>query len=222
VSDPDADAAAYRTLAGAGEAAFEVRGSEFLGYAAPARDVEAAEATVEERRRVYDDATHNVPAYRVRVGGGENRSTGADGSGAGRGGLLREYESDDGEPRGSAGKPALNVLQGQDVENAVVVVTRYYGGTNLGIGGLVRAYSRATKEAVATAGTVEERPHERLQVTVGYDDSGTVRAILESTGVEFDADYAEQVTFDARVPVAEADGLRERLRSATGGRVGTT
>jgi uncharacterized YigZ family protein len=198
----------YRTLAGPGESAFEIRGSEFLGYAAPAPDVETAEAVVTERRQRYADATHNVPAYRVR-----------ERAGPGDGGLLREYESDDGEPTGSAGKPALNVLQGQDVENCVVVVTRYYGGTNLGVGGLVRSYSRATKEAVADAGVVEERPHERLHVTVGYDDSGTVRGILESAGVEFEADYAERVAFDARVPVAEADALRERLRSATSGRV---
>jgi uncharacterized YigZ family protein len=191
----------YRTVAGRGEAAFTVQGSEFIGHVAPADDVESAEDFVDAVAREYDDATHNVPAYRVRAD------------------PLREYSSDAGEPSGSAGKPMLNVLQGEDLENVVAVVTRYYGGTNLGVGGLVRAYSRAVKDAVADAGTVERRPHESLHVVVDYDDSGTVRGILESADCEFDADYAERVAFDVRVPVADGEGLRDRLRSATSGRV---
>ncbi|UPW01980.1 IMPACT family protein [Halorussus gelatinilyticus] len=208
----------YLTLAGRGRATFEIRGSEFVGHAAPAADREAAEAFVAEVRAEYDDATHNVPAYRVRESGG--RASGND-AGAGRG-MLREYGDDDGEPSGSAGKPALNVLQQEDVENAVAVVTRYYGGTNLGVGGLARAYSRGVKEAIEDAGIVAERPHERFSVAVEYDDSGTVRGILESAsgdeGAAFDADYAERVSFEVRVPVAEAEGLRDRIRSATSGR----
>ena len=116
----------------------------------------------------------------------------------------------------------LNVLQGQDLENVVVVATRYYGGTNLGVGGLVRAYSRAVKESVDAAGVVEEAPHETLGVVAEYDDSGTVRGILESTGVEFEATYEECVRFDVRVPTADAEMLRDRLRSATSGRVDLT
>ena len=220
----------YRTLAGRGEAAFEVRGSEFIGHAAPATDVERAEAFAEAVRGEYDNATHVVPAYRVRSGDGRSRdsepksvsgsdaATDAPGDGAHRG-MLREYASDDGEPSGSAGKPTLNVLQGRDLENAVVAVVRYYGGTNLGVGGLARAYSRAAKEALNDAGAVEERPHERFAAVVDYDDSGTVRGILESAGVEFEADYADRVRFAVRAPVTEADGLRDRLRSATSGRV---
>ncbi|MFC4548704.1 MULTISPECIES: IMPACT family protein [Halorussus] len=202
--DVDRSDETYRTVAGRGEAAFEVRGSEFVGRAAPAEDREAAEAFVAEVQEAFADATHNVPAYRVRAD------------------PLREWASDDGEPSGSAGKPALNVLQQEGVENVAVVVTRYYGGTNLGVGGLARAYSRAVKEALEDAGTVEERPHERFSVTVEYDDSGTVRGIVESEGAEFDADYAERVTLDVRVPVEEAEALRDRIRSATSGRAEIT
>jgi len=196
-------AEAYLTVADRAQAEFEVKGSEFLGHVAPADSVDAAEAFVAEVREAYADATHNVPAYRVPAGEG----------------MLREWSSDDGEPTGSAGKPALNVLVQRDLRNVVVVVTRYYGGVNLGVGGLARAYARGVSDAVDAAGVVEERPHERLTVTVDYDDSGTARGILESTGVEFDADYEAQVTFDVRVPVDDADALRDRLRSATGGRV---
>jgi putative IMPACT (imprinted ancient) family translation regulator len=217
---------AYRTVAEQASAAFEVQGSEFVGYAAPAATVEDAEAFVAEIEERNADATHNVPCYRVRVesGGPDERSeSGARGSegslgGPGGGYMLREYQSDDGEPTGSAGKPALNVLQQRDVENAVVVVTRYYGGTNLGVGGLARAYSRAVKDAVDAAGVVEQVPQERFSVTVEYDDSGTVRGILESADCEFDADYGEDVSFDVIVAREDADALRERIADATSGR----
>ncbi|QLC34668.1 YigZ family protein [Halarchaeum sp. CBA1220] len=200
---------AYETLAGPGEARFEIRGSEFVGRARPVATVEAAEAFVEEVQERYADASHNVPCYRVRVESG----------GPGSGHLLREYQSDDGEPSGSSGKPALNVLQQRDVQNAVVVVTRYFGGTELGVGGLARAYSRAVKEAVDDAGVTTQKPQERFAATVAYDDSGTVRGILESADCTFDADYAERVAFEVTCDRDDADALRERLRDATSGRV---
>ena len=202
----------YLTVAGPATATFEVRGSEFLGHVAPVDTVEAAEAFIERVEDEYADATHNVPAYRVPAGAASERTPGS-------GPMVREYSSDDGEPSGSAGKPALNVLQQRDIRNVVAVVTRYYGGTNLGVGGLARAYSRAVKEGVDEAGVVEERPHRRLAVETTYDDSGTVRGVIESSGVEFDADYDERVRFDLRVPIAEVDDLVERLNSATSGRV---
>ncbi|KTG11658.1 hypothetical protein AUR64_00250 [Haloprofundus marisrubri] len=203
---------AYRTVAGRASAQFEVRGSEFIGYVAPADDVDAAEAFVAEIEEKHPDASHNVPAYRVPAGPVSASNPGDV--------MLREYQSDDGEPTGSSGKPALNVLVQQDIRNVVAVVTRYYGGTNLGVGGLARSYSRAVKEAVDAAGVVEELPHETFALDTEYDDSGTVRGILESAGVEFDADYGETVEFEVRVPVDDADELRERLRNATSGRVG--
>jgi uncharacterized YigZ family protein len=202
----------YLTVAGPATATFEVRGSEFLGHVAPVDTVEAAEAFIERMTDEYADATHNVPAYRVPAGAASERTPGS-------GPMVREYSSDDGEPSGSAGKPALNVLQQREIRNVVAVVTRYYGGTNLGVGGLARAYSRAVKEGVDEAGVVEERPHRRLVVETEYDDSGTVRGVIESTGVAFDADYDERVRFDLRVPIAEVDDLVERLNSATSGRV---
>ena len=191
----------FRSIAGRGEAAFEIRGSEFIARAAPVRTVEEAKSFVDSVREAHPDATHNVPAYRVRAGD-----------------LVREYQSDDGEPTGSSGKPALNVLQQRDLVNLVVVVTRYYGGTNLGVGGLARAYSRGAKEAVDHAGVVERRPHEHVQFVVDYDDSGSVRTVLESDGVEFDAEYDERVAFDVLVPLEDADGLCDRVLSATSGR----
>lgn len=202
----------YRTVAERSRSAFQIRGSEFIGHVARAESVESAEAFIEAIEEEYSDATHNVPAYRVPSDSSEERSS--DG-----GAMLREYASDDGEPTGSAGKPALNVLQGQDLHNVVVVITRYYGGTNLGIGGLVRAYSRATSEAIEAAGVIEEKPHQQMSLRCTYDDSGTVRGILESVGVGFEANYDETVTFEVQVPIDDVEDLEERLRSATSGRI---
>jgi len=197
VSRPDA----YRTIDASATARFTVQGSEFISHAAPVETVEEAERVISRIETEYADATHNVPAYRVRAD------------------PFREYASDDGEPSGSAGKPVLSVMQGREIENVCVVVTRYFGGTELGIGGLVRAYSQATKDVLDAAAIVERLPRKRFVAVVDYDDSGTVRGILESEGVEFEAEYEARVTFDASVPIADADAVLDRLRSATGGRI---
>ena len=191
----------YRTIDGRTSVGFTVQGSEFIGHAAPVETVAEAEAFVDEIETEYDDATHNVPAYRVRTD------------------PFREYASDDGEPSGSAGKPVLSVLQGRELENVCLVVTRYFGGTELGVGGLVRAYSRAAKDVLDAAEAVERRPQDQFTAVVDYDDSGTVRGILESEGVTFEADYGERVTFDVSVPIADAEALLDRLRSATADRI---
>lgn len=192
----------YRTAEGKGEVSFERKGSEFIGYVSRASDRDEAESFVKEVRDEHPDATHHVYAYRV----------GADDD------PLRERYDDDGEPSGSAGKPVLNVLQGEEVENVVAVVVRYYGGTKLGYGGLVSAYSDATKGALEDAGTKKTVPKETVHVEVSYDDSGTVRGIIESEGYDFDADYGENVVLVVRPPREKVDELKDKLLSATSGR----
>ena len=211
--------ASFQTVAGPGEARFEVRGSEFIGYVSPANSVAEAESFVDAIRDRHPDATHNIPAYRVPADGQRDSRAAVGDSASGTATMLREYHSDEGEPSGSAGKPALNVLVQRELRNVVAVVTRYYGGTNLGVGGLARAYSRAVADAVDDAGVIERHPRERFVAAVDYDDSGTVRGVLESAGVAFDADYGERAAFAVRVPVDDAADLRDRLRSATSGRV---
>ncbi len=190
----------FETVDGKGTAAFERAGSEFVGYVAPAADEDVAEGFLDGIRDDHPDATHHVYAYRVRAE------------------PLRERYDDDGEPSGSAGKPVLNVLQGEAVENVVAVVVRYYGGTKLGYGGLVSAYSDATKRALKDAERRLDVPRDEIRIEVEYDDSGTVRGILESEGVEFDADYGASVVFVARPPAEESDVIEDRVLSATSGR----
>jgi uncharacterized YigZ family protein len=200
----------FRTVAGPGRARFEVRGSEFIGHVDRADTVETAEAFIDAVRTEYDDATHNVPAYRVPAGEASPETVTEV--------MLREYQSDDGEPTGSSGKPALNVLQQRDIRNVVAVVTRYYGGTNLGVGGLARSYSRAVKDAVDEAGVEEQQPRHRFSVGVEYDDSGTVRGLLEGADCEFEAAYEADVRFEVSTPVDASAALRDRIQSATSGR----
>ncbi|GGJ07672.1 hypothetical protein GCM10008995_16930 [Halobellus salinus] len=221
-TNPDSPTS-FRTVDAPGEAAFEVRGSEFIGYVAPATGPDDAESLLESVRSQHPDATHHVPAYRVPADGSGTGGIKAGGvattTGSERGSpMLREYQSDDGEPTGSAGNPALNVLVQRDLRNVAGVVVRYYGGTNLGVGGLARAYARAITNAVDDAGVVEAVPHERFEVTVTYDDSGVVRGLLESADTEFESAYEADVSFAVRVAVDEAAEIRDRIRSATSGR----
>lgn len=203
VSDDDT----FPTVAERGRDVLSVRGSDFVAYAKPAHSVAEAEAFVDEVRSAHPDATHVVPAYRVRA---PDR------------GFLREYASDEDEPSGSAGGPALNVLKRRALENVVVAVVRYFGGTELGVGGLSRAYAKAASLAVEAAGVTVSVPHELLTVAVEYPDSGTVRGILESEGVDFEAEYAERVTFDGQVPSESIASIRDRVQSATSGRAQIT
>ncbi|MFB6283285.1 MAG: YigZ family protein [Halobacteria archaeon] len=190
----------YTTVADSVTTSFEVQGSEFLGHISPVQSVGEAEEFIEEVRSKYGDATHNVPAYRVRDD------------------PLREWCSDDGEPSGSAGEPALNVLSQNGVENVVVVVTRYYGGTNLGYGGLVRAYSKSVKDALDSVDLIKEKPHSRVEIEVDYGDKGDVEGILESVGFDYCAEYTDTVVYDVSVPDENLDGFSEKLLNVTSGR----
>lgn len=207
MGDPGAEG--YRTVVGVGESGFETKGSTFRGRVESVAERTAAEAVVATVREAHPEATHVVSAYRVRVESG----------GPTEGVLLREYADDDGEPGGSAGRPALTVLQRRDLENVVATVVRHYGGTNLGVGGLARAYGRAVGDAIDDAAVGYERPRERVLLRAGYDDSGTVRSILESADVEFEATYEVDVTFEVSIPKTEVATLLDRLQSATSGRI---
>ena len=122
----------YRTAAGYGEAEYEDKRSRFIGHIKPVRSENEAKAFIDEMRRTYADATHNVFAYVLRDGN-----------------ILRW--SDDGEPGGTSGQPTLAVLQGAGLTDVCCVTTRYFGGTLLGSGGLVRAYSAAARAALREA-----------------------------------------------------------------------
>ena len=161
----------YKTILAQAEAEIVEKKSRFIATVRPVKTEEEARSFIEELKKKYWDATHNVFAYQI----GERNE-------------IQRF-SDDGEPQGTAGMPVLNVLKGEDVKDTAIVVTRYFGGTLLGTGGLVRAYGKAAKEGLLTAGIAELVLYSRYFVTVDYTDSGTVRSLRKE-----DAGYYERQT----------------------------
>ncbi len=187
------------TLAAPATLETEVKHSRFLAHAAHAADAQAALAFVEA---VSDPAaTHNCWAYRI---GDQYRS------------------SDDGEPAGTAGRPILAAIDGQACDRVAVVVTRWFGGTKLGAGGLVRAYGGAAAECLRRA---PRRPLLRMaeaEIVCGFDDLGILHAALSGHGAEkhgetFDGNGAR---LRIRLPAERLDALKTRLRDATRDRIG--
>ena len=182
----------YTTLRGEGHGELEDRRSVFLSHAAPVRTEEEALAFVKARKKEFSDATHNVWAFRL----------GAD--------TVARY-SDDGEPQGSSGMPTLEAIRHTGATDAVVVVTRYFGGTLLGVGGLIRAYSSAARLALEDAGIITYERYAVLSLAVSYSDYQRLLPEISRAGALTDAqDFAEQVTLTLAVKVAAAAPLCER------------
>jgi uncharacterized YigZ family protein len=159
------------------EAGIEVKRSRFLATLRRVEDEEAARAVVAELRRRHWDARHHCSAFVL----GPDRSV--------------ERSSDDGEPAGTAGAPMLEVLRGAGVSDVVAVVTRWFGGTLLGAGGLVRAYGDAVRAGLEVAGTRERVLVHELTVDLPHAEAGRVESELRARGVVvLDATYAACVT----------------------------
>ncbi len=194
-----------KTLRGAGSTELVIKNSVFIGYASPASSEDEAREFIERIRAHHSDATHNVYAYVIR----------------GRGSFAVRYD-DDGEPKGSAGKPVLRVIQNKGLSNAVVVVTRYFGGIKLGYGGLVKAYSDAASRAIENAGIVEVYETERFDVVFPYSLFHAVKETVEKNrGRITGEEYGERVKFTVEVRKGEAEHLMALLTEKTRGRVFT-
>ena len=175
--------------------------SRFIADIRPVSTEEEALAFIEEIRKKYWDARHHCYAYIL----GE------------RGQLTRC--SDDGEPSQTAGRPMLDVLTGEGLTDVCAVVTRYFGGTLLGTGGLVRAYSGAVKEGLSQCVLMEKRPGRELAVTAGYGDVGKVQYLAAQAGIEtLDTVYEADVRFSFLVSLEEEGGFVKKLTEGTAGR----
>ena len=172
----------YLTLRGPGRAEIVVKRSKFIATASPVAAEQDAQAFVDEVRREFWDATHNVYAFVV----GEHNE------------IARS--SDDGEPSGTAGRPVLEVIRREDARYCAVVVTRYFGGTLLGAGGLIRAYTSAAREGLCAAGIARAQSMREVRFVIEYPMLGKVQNHLAETGIEVvNVDYAERVTIRAMV-----------------------
>jgi uncharacterized YigZ family protein len=178
-----------------------VSNSRFIATAGPTATVDAARALITEVRKEMPDATHHVYAYVI-----------------GHGATTTLGMSDDGEPSGTAGRPALAVLQGSGLGDVTLVITRYFGGTLLGTGGLVHAYGDAAKAAVAALPRAEKIERRTLRVTLPYAAYEQARRLVVAhAGRIVDEVFAADVTIDVLLPVSQAAGLVDALREATAG-----
>lgn len=188
----------YYVPTGPGEAEYVEKRSKFMGKIRPVESEEAARAFVDEMKKKYHDARHNCWCYALRNG-------------------VMRY-SDDGEPQGTAGQPMLGVFQKEGVTNVCCVVTRYFGGILLGAGGLVRAYTQASKLALDESGISVVRRW--VEVTVDCPYNFFERVKLEVTalnGVVGDVDYTDHVTVHALLPEGQEVPFGARITEISAG-----
>ncbi len=190
----------YKTVAGRAEAVIIEKKSKFIATVIPADNEETALEFLEEMRKTYSDATHNVYAYVID----ENN--------------IFRY-SDDNEPSGTAGMPVLDTIRKSGLVDCAVVVTRYFGGTLLGTGGLVHAYSLAAKEGLMAAGIVERKLSDIISVRVDYTTGGKLSHYFAQNGVHIDNTvYDTEITYDVCILCTETEKFMETMTEITNGR----
>ena len=184
-----------------GEGELIEKKSRFIATTRPVESEEEALAFIAEMKKKYWDATHNCSAFVI----GDRQQI--------------QRCSDDGEPQGTAGRPMLDVLLGEDIHNMAVVVTRYFGGTLLGTGGLVRAYSKSVQVGLEASEVIEKRSGFLLKMAADYNGIGKIQYILKKKGLPTIAsEYGADVTLEVLVPEEEEKGLKEEITEGTSGR----
>lgn len=191
---------AYKTVSEAAQDEFLEKKSRFIGYARPVASAEEANAFIASIKQKHWDASHNVSAYVLR----EN-------------GIQRS--SDDGEPSGTAGIPVLEVLLKEQLVDVCVVVTRYFGGTLLGTGGLIRAYSHAAKLAVEAADPITMAPCRVMQLSLDYSYFDRVNLLLTEFYANIESsDFGEKITLTFSLAAEAAESFCRQLTELTGGK----
>lgn len=191
----------YKTVLEGGTGEITEKKSRFIATVRPVKTEEEALAFLEEMKKKYWDARHNCFVYSV--------------------GLNREYTrcSDDGEPSGTAGRPMLDVILGEDIYNVAVVVTRYFGGVLLGTGGLVRAYSKAVQEGLAASRIIEKRRGIALKVTTDYTGIGKIQYIAGERNIPIlNSAYTDKVVLELLIPSEDVDAVQKAVTEGTNGR----
>ena len=190
----------YKTVYEGGTGEIVEKKSRFIANVRPVETEEEALAFIEEMKKKYWDARHNCSAY-----------------------ILGERQeqmrcSDDGEPSQTAGKPMMDVLDGAGLTNTAVVVTRYFGGTLLGTGGLVRAYSAAVQEGLKNSRIITKYWGTELLVGTDYNGIGKLQYLFGQRQIPIlEAEYTDQVQFTVLVPVSRVQEIRKAVTEATSG-----
>lgn len=192
----------YLTIQENGSHEIDIKKSRFICHLKRVNTEEEAQAFIQEIKKEHWKANHNCAAYLI---GDQNQ-------------IQRAL--DDGEPTGTAGVPMLEVLKKQDLKDVVAVVTRYFGGTKLGAGGLIRAYSKSVSEALREIGIVERSLQQEVFVTVAYTASGKLENFLETSTYSIkEILYTENVTFICYVIENQMDTFEAELIDLLNGQV---
>lgn len=190
----------YRTVYVGGEAEIVEKKSRFIATVRPVKSEEEAITFIESLKKKYWNATHNCFAYVI----GEH--------------FQIQRCSDDGEPSGTAGKPMLDVLLGEEIHDVVVVVTRYFGGTLLGTGGLVRAYQSSTKAGLEASKVITKKYGRKVRVQTDYTGLGKIQYILAQRGLTIlDTEYTERVDLMVLLPTSEVNSVLAEITEGTNG-----
>lgn len=190
----------YRTVYIGNDAEIVEKKSRFIATVQPVKSEEEALAFIEKLKKQYWNATHNCYAYVI----GERFQT--------------QRCSDDGEPQGTAGKPMLDVLLGEEIHDVVVLVTRYFGGTLLGTGGLVRAYSKAVQEGLSSSKIITKMYGCKLRIDTDYTGLGKIQYILGQRGLTIlNSEYTDKVSLDVLLPIEEVDMVSAEITEGTNG-----
>ena len=195
----------YKTVYEGGEGELVEKKSRFIATVRPVKTEEEANQFVEEMRKKYWDARHNCWAFIL--------------------GERQEFKrcSDDGEPSQTAGKPMMDVLTGAGLTDVAVVVTRYFGGTLLGTGGLVRAYSRSVQVGLAASKIIEKTEGTLLSIRTDYNGIGKIQYLLGQRGLTItDSQYTDIVELETLVPQEQLTELKEAITEGTNGRAAFT
>lgn len=192
----------YRTLGSAGTHEIKIKASRFIARGFPVADADEATARLESIRKKEYSATHHCFAW---VTGLESE--------------IFKY-SDDGEPSGTAGRPIYQVITGRELKNTLIVVTRYYGGTKLGTGGLIRAYSQAASELLDEADIIEKLICDRLEFSLPFALYDRLMRIINTDKLEIvEQDFADQVKMVINIRKSKTDKFTAQLIELTGGKI---
>ena len=192
---------AYKVLYEGASAEIVEKKSRFIADVKPVESEAEAAAFLESIRKKYWDCRHHCSAFTI----GENNE------------ITRC--SDDGEPSGTAGRPILDIILGMEIHNVCVVVSRYFGGTLLGTGGLVRAYGQAAKEGLAASTVIEKIPGREITLTCDYNSIGKIQYIAGNLGLPVvSSDYTDKVVLRYMVNSDQVDSVIAKITEATAGK----
>lgn len=191
----------YKTIKTESSDEFVEKRSRFIGYSKPVKTEAEAVEFINRIKKEHFDARHNCYAYALREGN------------------IKRY-SDDGEPQGTAGVPMLEILNKNEVVDAVVVVTRYFGGVLLGTGGLARAYSKGAKIALEASGIITMSVCSMCELSCTYNQYGKLNTlIMNCGGAVDDTDFADNVRLSFHISSEDVERLKKEILDATSGEV---